>query len=230
MSLKKCKECGNEVSSMATSCPKCGSPVTQKTRVVASCCALAILVPVVLVIVVALLNTNRGARAPGPASGDSSTVTAGGDPAVVGTHKMGETITIGYTTYCPSKAWWSNALSNNRYLNRRPDAAFLFIDVTVRNDDKSASMIPPFKLVDEGGAEYDSDSGADMVDGSLGLLTSLNPGVSKRGFVVFDAPREHTYRLKVSGGYLSGKDALFEVEPTEKERRAPQSSENPSRK
>ena len=31
MALKKCKECGNEVSTKAASCPKCGAVLKKKT-------------------------------------------------------------------------------------------------------------------------------------------------------------------------------------------------------
>ena len=54
-----------------------------------------------------------------------------------------------------------------------------------------------------------------MLDGSIGILDDLNPSVSKQGFVVFDVPRNHTYRLKVSGGFWSGESALIKLETKE---------------
>ena len=128
-------------------------------------------------------------------------------------HKMGKTFTVGYTSYSVWRAWWSNRLSDNRFLDEPPNAAYLFIDLSVRNNDKKARTIPSFELVDHRGAEYEQESSATTLDGAIGLFDSLNPGVSKQGFIVFDVPRQDTYRLKVSGGYWSGRDALVEIIP-----------------
>ncbi|PCQ44939.1 zinc-ribbon domain-containing protein [Citrobacter freundii] len=32
MALIKCKECGEQVSDKAASCPKCGAPIAKKTK------------------------------------------------------------------------------------------------------------------------------------------------------------------------------------------------------
>ena len=128
---------------------------------------------------------------------------------------MGTTVHVGYTSYCVWKAHWSNRLSSNQFLDRSPNASFLFVDLTVRNNDKKARTIPPFYLLDENDARYDADSAATMLEGSIGLIEDLNPGVSKQGLVVFDVPRNHTYRLKVDGGFWSSETALIQIQPTE---------------
>jgi len=128
-------------------------------------------------------------------------------------YKTGETVHVGYTSYCVWRSWWSNKLSDNEFLDNRPDAMFLFVELTVRNEDKKARTIPPFKLVDENGAEYETSSKAWAIDGSIGVLEDLNPGVKKQGFIVFDTLTGHEYRLKVSGGYWSSEDAFIAVEP-----------------
>lgn len=76
-------------------------------------------------------------------------------------------------------------------------------------------MVPPFTLVDENGAEYEASSNGWVVEGSIGLLQSLNPSVSKRGFVVFDVPKNRKYRLKLSGGFWSLEDAYVQLYPSE---------------
>jgi hypothetical protein len=101
-----------------------------------------------------------------------------------------------------------------RRLKEAP-TAYLFVDLTVRNDDKKARTIPPLKLIDENGAEYETDSEAIFVEGTFGPLDSLNPGVSKQGLLVFHAPRSHTYRLQVDGGFWSSESALIKLEPTD---------------
>jgi len=49
-----------------------------------------------------------------------------------------------------------------------------------------------------------------FMDNSFGILKRLNPGVSSRGYVVFDVPTGK-YALKVSGGFASGDSALIDL-------------------
>jgi hypothetical protein len=167
--------------------------------------------------------STRDVPAPSPTKSDelpSSVIRVPADSDVDGgglsvatpiVHTMKETVHVGYTSYAVWKAWWSDQLSSNEFLNQRPNASYLFLEVSVRNDDRKARIVPPFKLIDETGAEYDTSPQGWAVEGSIGLIESLNPGVSKRGFVVFDVPKNHTYRLKISGGYWSTEDALVEI-------------------
>jgi outer membrane biosynthesis protein TonB len=127
--------------------------------------------------------------------------------------KEGESINVGYTAYGVWHSWWSNRLSDNQFLNQRPNARYLFVELTVQNNDKKARMVPPFTLLDENNQEYEASSNGWAVQGSIGVLESLNPSVSKQGFVVFDVPYDHTYRLKLSGGYWSLQDAYVRLNP-----------------
>lgn len=73
--------------------------------------------------------------------------------------KMEETVHVGYMTYAVWRAWSSNSLrEDNKYLDDLPNASYLFIELTVRNNDKEARKIPPFKLIDENNAEYQVSS------------------------------------------------------------------------
>lgn len=128
--------------------------------------------------------------------------------------EMGETLNVGYTSYCVWRAWYSNRLSKNQYLDKRPNARWLFVDLTVRNNDTKARMIPPLKLIDENGAEYESSPA--MIEGTIGILESLNPSVKIQGLVVFDVPDTRDYRLKVSGGFWSADDGLIRIVPGKK--------------
>jgi len=120
---------------------------------------------------------------------------------------------VGYTAYCVAAAWYSDQLSSNQFLNKRPNAKWLFLLVGVKNMDTKARMVPPFELVDENGAEYESSAEAMMIENAFGVLVSLNPSVMKAGVVVFDVPQNHQYRLKVSGGYWSAEDGFIRIIP-----------------
>lgn len=125
----------------------------------------------------------------------------------------GEGFHVGCTSYIVWQSWWSCQLSENRFLNQRPNATYLFVELTVRNDDKTARMIPPFTLIDDGGAEHRTSSGGWAVEGSISALDTLNPFVTKQGFIVFDVPRNQNYHLKVSGGFWSGRSAYIQLVP-----------------
>ena len=126
---------------------------------------------------------------------------------------MGETLSVGYTSYCVWRAWFSDRLSSNQFLNKRANAKWLFLDVSVRNSDTKARMVPPFKLVDENGSEYESASEGTMIENAFGVLETLNSSVTKQGLIVFDVPQNHQYRLKVSGGYWSTEDGFIRIVP-----------------
>lgn len=133
-------------------------------------------------------------------------------PAVVA--KTGDAVAVGYTTYTVHSSRWGSRLAPGNFMDRAPNAKFLFVDVSVRNDDKEARMVPPFKLIDEAGSTYESDSTGAMLPGAFGALTNLNPKVTQRGFVVFDVPPQHTYQLLADGGYWSKDSARIQLQPT----------------
>lgn len=128
-------------------------------------------------------------------------------------YSEGTTFVVGYTGYRVSRSWWSARLSENEFLNQPPDAMYLFVEILINNADKKERMIPPFNLVDNEGREHGASTAAWAVEGSIGQLTSLNPGVTKSGFIVFDVPRKNTYKLKVSGGFWSGESAIVKLQP-----------------
>ncbi len=63
MSLKKCKECGREISTSADACPHCGnlSPAKKAVKVgtdiIKAGLGLTVLIPIVFIIVIVLLAT-----------------------------------------------------------------------------------------------------------------------------------------------------------------------------
>jgi len=147
-------------------------------------------------------------------AGDPS---SGQSPSQTG-HTTGETVKVGYMEYKVLDSWFTNQLSDKGYPNTPPDAQYLFVDLQMQNDDKEQRTIPDFKLTDENNAEYGTTDKAFGLEGSVGLLQDLNPGVSKRAFVVFDVPQNHKYKLKVSGGYWSTDETLIDLAPTTKKK------------
>lgn len=122
----------------------------------------------------------------------------------VATYEMGHPFRVGYTSYQVHSIQWSDAA----LAGQAPNAAYLAVEVSVKNEDREARIVPPFKLIDEAGAEYDESSNKIFMQESINLLENLNPGVTKRGWLLFDTPQNHTYKLKASGGFWS-KDAAL---------------------
>jgi hypothetical protein len=98
-----------------------------------------------------------------------------------------------------------------------PDAMFLYVNLAARNNDRTASILPPLKLVDNKGREYEgsskpvlSFSHSSEGEAPFSVLTSLNPGVTTHGYVVFDVPRGK-YALKLSGGFRSEEYELVDL-------------------
>jgi hypothetical protein len=206
VALIRCRECGNEVSTEAQSCPHCGAVIKRKKSCL-GCAGVAFLILIIFGVVCSLVEKGTWSPPTSSRSGESPTSS---QPRL---YKEGETVSIGYTSYAVWKSWYSARLSDNKLLDHKPDARFLFVDLTVRNNDKEPRYIPSFKLIDENGAEYETTSKAWAVEGSIGVLESLNPSVQKQGVIVFDVPTDHKYRLEAFGGFWSGQHALIELSP-----------------
>jgi hypothetical protein len=114
-------------------------------------------------------------------------------------HYLGDQFSVGYWTYKISSAEWQDAIEG-----RRANASFLVVGLSVRNDDRTSSSLPPMHLIDAEGREFDATT--TFMNNELSILQMLNPTVQTRGFVVFEAPRG-SYTLVVSGGYKSGEHA-----------------------
>jgi hypothetical protein len=134
-------------------------------------------------------------------------------------YATGENVEVGYMEYKVFDSWFTNQLSDKPYQNTAPDAKFLFVDVQMQNDDKEQRTVPEFKLVDENNAEYGTTDKALGLEGTVGLFQDLNPGVAKRGLVVFDVPVNHKYKLKASGGYWSTDAAVIDLAPSTKKKK-----------
>ena len=114
MALKKCKECGNEVSTKAASCPKCGAVIMKKTGCLGYIGA-AFLIFIVLGVIGSLMNdgTRTDRRNSSPAGG----TTAKPKPKAEAVRKEGDSVHVGYMTYAVWRSWWSNRLSDNQFLD-----------------------------------------------------------------------------------------------------------------
>ena len=123
-------------------------------------------------------------------------------------------VSLGYMEYEIWDVAWLERIPRS-YGDLFPNAMYLVVDLSVTNTDKSSSTVPPFRLIDSRGAEYDTTSDSYYLERDFSVLEKLNPDVTKRGTILFDVPRRADYKLRLSGGILSGKSTLVEIQPRE---------------
>ena len=126
-------------------------------------------------------------------------------------HAIGDSVSAGYWTYRCNGTQWMSLLASDFGSMEQPDAAYLVVDITIRNDDRSASTRPPMKLIDSQGREFSESSKEYVLSRSIGTLKELNPSVSSRGYVLFDVPPQGKYVLRVSGGFESDDFKLIDL-------------------
>jgi hypothetical protein len=155
-----------------------------------------------------LLGTAGNNASSGTASSSSTSATESTTPEKAH-YAIKQTVHVGYWSYAVWSTKWQNSIGSD-FMAERPDADFLVVSMTVRNNDKTSSTLPPIKLVDSQGREYDSTSKGSFSEGFFGPLKTLNPGVESTGLVAFDVPKGQ-YSLEVSGGFTSGENVLIDL-------------------
>ena len=147
---------------------------------------------VILVFIIRAISEKKPDATPAPAV-----------PVTVRPHALGETFSVGYWAYRCDGARWLPFIGTG-FSTERPNAAFLVVDITAQNNDTSSSTLPPSHLIDSDGRVYEQSSAGVFMDGIISPLESLNPGVSKHGYLLFDAPPNRQYTLQVGAGMSLG--------------------------
>jgi predicted small lipoprotein YifL len=148
----------------------------------------------------------KGAGTP-PASGSPSaspvaefSPTKGDPPKKL--FETGEAVPAGYLGYKVISSHFSGSAN----------ASLLYIDLAIVNTDKKERPVAAMKLVDETGKEYSLSDKNDSKDTAVGKLGPIPPSQSKRAVAVFEAPREHEYKLKVPG-FTAGDEVEIKLKP-----------------
>jgi hypothetical protein len=125
-------------------------------------------------------------------------------------HRYYDSFNVGYWHYVVRKTVKTSRLGRDH-----ADGIFLIVFLSITNDDTDASTLPSAILRDDGGREYSSKPmliittlrGEDL------SLVTLNPGLSRSGYFVFDVPPSelNSLELVLSGGYRSKETATIRL-------------------
>lgn len=119
-------------------------------------------------------------------------------PNFLGTFPMGERVQAPPFIYNVLEAQWKTELTEG---GRAPKHRFLFIRVNATNSGGQSATLPPFQLESQdGSATYQEVmENMDGVPDWLGMIRTVAPGQTERGYAVFDVPMA-AYRLLVYDG------------------------------
>jgi hypothetical protein len=120
-------------------------------------------------------------------------------------HRIGESFGVGYWSYRCNGVSRPGALATG-YEVIEPRFSFILVDITVSNNDKTSSIIPEIRLMDQEGRLYDMETHG-LYGVCFSPLESLNPDMPRRGLLAFDVPPDRNYVLLVSGGLTSKEQA-----------------------
>ena len=187
MAMKKCKECGTEISSSAKVCPNCG----KKQKL--SGCLIAIIIIVLLIIIIAISGNNNSSPT-STSSSESSTNVKTEETFNVGdtfsTNQFEITITSVETkTSIGSELFHSEPANGGIYI------AVQYKYKNISNEPISSWSNPSLKLIDSNNVEYSSDANASInyataIIPDRKVISDLNPGITVTDAVVFEISEE----------------------------------------
>lgn len=206
-----CSNCGARIDA-AKFCPSCGAAASQ-TKPAATVSGqpprksrfwVWVLGLIVLLLVIRVWNDLNESPSTTTTTSSNST-SADSSQSAATRYGIGQNVVIGYWAYRCDGVRWAKSIGSEY-----ADAEFLIVNLSIRNNDNSASTLPPLQLVDAQGREYDESSKEIFLENAFETLKQVNPGVTSHGSVAFDvAPGD--YALRISGGFASGKTALIDL-------------------
>lgn len=111
---------------------------------------------------------------------------------------MGERVQASPFIYSVLEAQWKPELTEG---GRAPKHRFLFIRVNATNSGGQTAILPPFQLESQDGSTTYQEvmENMDGVSDWLGMIRSVEPAQTERGYIVFDAPMA-AYKLLMYDG------------------------------
>ena len=187
MALKKCKECGEEISSSVKKCPKCGKD--QRNFFMKH----PVLYTILILVIIAVAGSS------GSNDGGSTTVTSTGNQIQETIYNIGDAISNKKYEITINNVATATKVGG-QYLSSQPaeGGVYVCVDFTYKNvstEPISSWNFPVVKLVDSNGVEYSSDLSASSYystekDPNRKILSDLNPGITVTDNIVFEIAKE----------------------------------------
>ena len=126
----------------------------------------------------------------------------------VQTYSIGDSVQAGDFKWKITKFTTAKTIGTNPYLTTEADGIYLILNVEVENTGNSAEYLMDsyLKLVDDQNREFSPDSSAAIyLDSNQALLfEQVNPGIIKKGKIVFDVPENlNVANVRISSNLLS---------------------------
>lgn len=187
MAMKKCKECGEEISSSAKKCPKCGKD--QRNFFMKH----PVLYTILILIIIAVAGSS------GSDDTGNTTVTSTGNQVQETVYNIGDAISNEEYEITIKNVSTATKVGS-QYLNSQPaeGGIYVCVDFTYKNvstEPISSWDFPTVELVDSNGVEYSSDVSASSYyatekDPNRKVLSDLNPGITVTDNKVFEIAEE----------------------------------------
>ncbi len=187
MAMKKCKECGEEISSSAKKCPKCGKD--QRNFFMKHPVLYTILILIIIAVAGSSGSDNTG----------NTTVTSTGNQVQETVYNIGDAISNEEYEITIKNVSTATKVGS-QYLNSQPaeGGIYVCVDFTYKNvstEPISSWDFPTVELVDSNGVEYSSDVSASSYyatekDPNRKVLSDLNPGITVTDNKVFEIAEE----------------------------------------
>lgn len=120
-------------------------------------------------------------------------------------YKVGDEIVAGDFKWKVTSIEKRFVLGNSEYLKKKASGMFLLVKVEVENVGNEPQLLSDtfLKLVDDKGRTFAADTGAGLYLGEEWIFfKTLNPGVTLRGTIVYDVPKDMTVaNLKISSNF-----------------------------
>lgn len=128
-----------------------------------------------------------------------------GSKANTVTAKMGEAVTLGGVEHTVLGAEWKASLGQGAEA-RMPTQQFLVLRLAASNKGGDGAEIASMRLLAADGTEYEELANGSGLPDWFGLVRQINPGESRQGTVLFDAPLA-VYTLKLTEHSIDGDEA-----------------------
>jgi hypothetical protein len=119
-----------------------------------------------------------------------------------------QTVKIGKFYYHVDSSRWSDFIDGRV----RPDSKFLYVLMTIQNGSNKPETIPEIQLLDQFGNTHESSIKTYRLDNYI-RGNDLNPGVTKKGTIVFDVPNDRNYSLQIPTDYWESEFGYILLEP-----------------